>query len=97
VRREFSVLNQKGFTLIELISVLIIMGVIGSVAIKKYDLLTDTANERVLTVAIKELNVRESLTWTNMKISGDGYTNDGDVYTVSVNLTPSSQSQRVVA
>ena len=57
------------------------MGVIGSVAIKKYDLLTDTVSERVLTVAIKELNVRESLIWTNMKISGDGYTNDGDVYT----------------
>ena len=81
MRREFSVLNQKGFTLIELISVMIIMGVIGSVAIKKYDLLTDTVSERVLTVAIKELNVRESLSWANMKISGDGYTNDGDVYT----------------
>jgi prepilin-type N-terminal cleavage/methylation domain-containing protein len=81
VKREFSILNQKGFTLIELISIMIILGVLGSVAIKKYDNLTDTANERVLATAVKELNVRESLIWSNMKISSDGYTNDADVYT----------------
>jgi len=31
-------LTQKGYTLLELMSVLVIMGVIFSVAIKKYDL-----------------------------------------------------------
>jgi hypothetical protein len=60
---------------------MIILGVIGSVAIKKYDNLTNTARERILTTAVKELNVLESLIWTNMKISSDGYTNDEDVYT----------------
>ncbi len=48
---------------------------------KKYDNLTNTARERILTTAVKELNVLESLIWTNMKISSDGYTNDEDVYT----------------
>ncbi len=81
MQKEFSILNQKGFTLIELISIMIILGVIGSVAIKKYDNLTNTARERILTTAVKELNVLESLIWTNMKISSDGYTNDVDVYT----------------
>jgi prepilin-type N-terminal cleavage/methylation domain-containing protein len=80
VQKEFSILNQKGFTLIEMISIMIILGVIGSVAVKKYDDFTNTASERVLATAVKELNVRESLIWTNMKISNDGYTNDGDVY-----------------
>jgi prepilin-type N-terminal cleavage/methylation domain-containing protein len=75
-----SLQNQKGFTLIELISILIILGVIGSVAIEKYENLTHTAIERVLATAVRELNVRESLIWTNMKISSDGYTNDADVY-----------------
>ncbi len=81
MKSKFFKQNQKGFTLIELISIMIILGVLGSVAIKKYENLTNTARERILTTAVKELNVRESLIWTNMKISSEGYTNDEDVYT----------------
>ena len=69
-------LNQKGFTLIELISVMIIMGVVASVSIKKFDVITNTAGEKALNLGIKELNIRESLTWSNLKISSDGYTDD---------------------
>jgi len=72
--------NQKGFTLIELISVMIIMGVMSSVAVKKVDFITDTATTRALATAVKELNVRESLVWSNMKISNEGYTTDEDVF-----------------
>ena len=72
--------NQKGFTLIELISVMIIMGVMSSVAIKKVDFITDTASTRALATSLKELNVRESLVWSNMKISNDGYTTDEAVF-----------------
>jgi prepilin-type N-terminal cleavage/methylation domain-containing protein len=80
MEKRHSLGNQKGFTLIELISIMIILGVLASVAVRKYDNLTKTATERVLAVAVKELNVRESLIWSNMKISSDGYTNDTDVY-----------------
>lgn len=73
-------LNQKGFTLIELISVMIIMGVVASVSIQKFDLLSDTASKRALELGIKELNIRESLTWSQIKISTDGYTTDEDLY-----------------
>ena len=72
--------NQKGFTLIELISVMVIMGVMGSVAVKKVDILTDTASAKALAITVKELNVRESLVWSKMKISIDGYTTDADVF-----------------
>jgi Tfp pilus assembly protein PilE len=81
MKKRHSLGNQKGYTLIELISIMIILGVLGSVAVRKYDNLTNTASERVLAATVKELNVRESLIWTNMKISSDGYTNDTDVYT----------------
>ena len=74
-------LNQKGFTLIELISVMIIMGVMASVSIQRFDILSDSASQRVLHAGIKELNIRESLIWTNIKISLDGYTNDEDIFT----------------
>ena len=77
-------LNQKGFTLIELISVMIIMGVVASVSIQKFDIVSDTAGERALHLGIKELNIRESLTWSNIKISLDGYTNDAGLWSVVV-------------
>ena len=73
-------LNQKGFTLIELISVMIIMGVVASVSIQKFDIVSDTASERALYTGIKELNIRESLIWSNIKISSEGYSTDLELY-----------------
>ncbi|MGD8520750.1 MAG: prepilin-type N-terminal cleavage/methylation domain-containing protein [Desulfobacterales bacterium] len=77
-----SILDQKGFTLIELISIMVIMGVVASVGVKKLDLLSGTATTRVITEGIRELNVRESLTWTNIKLTDTGYTSDDDLFTV---------------
>jgi len=73
-------LTQKGFTLIEILSVMVIMSVMSSVAVQKFDLLSTTTGDRALHFAVKELNIRESLTWTNLKLSDDGWTNDGAVF-----------------
>ena len=54
-------LNQHGFTLIELISAMVIIGVMASVGIKKMDLISDTATDRAILETVKELNIRESL------------------------------------
>jgi prepilin-type N-terminal cleavage/methylation domain-containing protein len=78
--KESYTMNQKGFTLIELISVMIIMSVMASVGVKRLDLLSDTATDRAFQDGVKELNVRESLTWTNIKLSDTGWTNDGEVF-----------------
>lgn len=72
--------NRKGFTLLELMSVLVIMGVIFSVAIKKYDLLTDSASITALEAGVRELNTQETLVWTDMKLSDLGWISDADVY-----------------
>jgi hypothetical protein len=56
------------------------MGVMGSVAIKKVDFITDTASTKALVISVKELNVRESLVWSKIKISLDGYTTDADLF-----------------
>jgi prepilin-type N-terminal cleavage/methylation domain-containing protein len=82
MRKKFSCLNQKGFTLIEMISVMIIMGVVASVSIQKFNVVTDNAHEQALITGIKELNVREALIWSNIKISTDGYTNDDYLWTL---------------
>ena len=72
--------NQKGFTLLELMSVLVIMGVVVSVAIKKFDLLSDTASISAIKTGIRELNTRETLVWTQTKLSESGWENDVLVY-----------------
>jgi hypothetical protein len=56
------------------------MGVLASVMVEKFDLLSDTAAQRALLEGVKELNVRETLGWTNLKLSNTGWTNDADVF-----------------
>lgn len=72
--------NAKGFTLIELIAVMVILGVMASVGVKKFDLISSTASDRALQEGIKELNVRETVIWTNIKLSNTGWTDDADLF-----------------
>ena len=72
--------NHKGFTLLELMSVLVIMGVLTSAGVKKFDLLSDSADLTALATVIRELNKQETLIWTEMKLSDTGWTADVDVY-----------------
>ena len=72
--------TQHGFTMIELLSVMIIIGVVVTVAIKKLDLLSDSASITALQTGIRELRSRESVAWFKIKLSDTGYTTDGDVY-----------------
>jgi prepilin-type N-terminal cleavage/methylation domain-containing protein len=78
--KMFSISDQKGFTLIEIISVIVIMGVMSSVAVKKFDLLSGAATDKALQQGVKELNAREYLTWIDIKISSPNWTKDEDVY-----------------
>ena len=72
--------NQKGFTLIEIISVMVIMSMMFSVAVKKFDFLSDSASITSLKAGLSELRTRESVAWFNLKLSNTGYTNDADVF-----------------
>ena len=72
--------NRKGFTLIELMSVLVIMGVMFSVAIKKLDIVSDSASITAIKVGVRELNTQETLVWTQVKLSDTDWTSDADVY-----------------
>ena len=67
--------NQKGFTLLEIVAVLIILTILIAVAIPKYFGLPQDAAESTLKSAVAELNAREKLAWAKWKVDPtDTYT-----------------------
>jgi prepilin-type N-terminal cleavage/methylation domain-containing protein len=71
--------DQKGFTLVEIIAVLLIVSVLAAVVVPRFIDLDSSARVRAVEAAIAELNGRESLLWARLKISQTGYSPaDGD-------------------
>jgi len=61
--------NERGFTLVELIAVLIVLAVITTVVVIKFNLFTGSATQQMIDHSIGELNNREKMVWTNLKLS----------------------------
>ena len=77
---RFYIPDEKGFTLIELIFGLVIMSILASLAVRKFDLLSDIASLNAIKAGINELNAREALVWSKIKLSDSGWLKDLDVY-----------------
>ena len=72
--------KKGGFTLIEVIAVLILLGILAAVAIPKYVDLTVQAKQRALDAGISELNGREALQWGQAMLATSGSPVDTAIY-----------------
>ena len=64
--------NQKGFTLIEIIAVLVILGILAAVAIPKYLSMADEARIKAAQGAIAEVKGRLSSVQAKMMMANNG-------------------------
>lgn len=75
-------IKRRGFTLVEMVAVLVLLGVLVSVALPKYVDLSSNARDRAIHAGIAELNGREALAWGNLVISNAGFTDDATTFAV---------------
>lgn len=65
--------NQKGFTLVEILAVLVILGVIVGMVIPKFISIDKNAEKQGINMAIVDLNGQEMKVWTEGKFN-NGWT-----------------------
>jgi prepilin-type N-terminal cleavage/methylation domain-containing protein len=71
--------NQKGYTLIELIAVMVMISIMGAVVTKKATTATRIADQTVITSVSTTLNSQELMVWGGVLVSGK-YKDDRDVW-----------------
>jgi MSHA pilin protein MshA len=64
--------NEKGFTLIEIIAVLVILGILGAVAVPKYIDVSNDARNKAATGQINEVKGRLALSLASFMINNSG-------------------------
>ena len=72
MRGKHSIHNQQGFTLIEIIAVLILLGILAEVAVPKYIDLTVEANKKAAQGQIGEMKGRLSSALANYMLKNNG-------------------------
>jgi prepilin-type N-terminal cleavage/methylation domain-containing protein len=75
------IFNPRGFTLIEIIAVLIILSTLAAMAIPRFINLDANAKDRAIDSGISEINGRESLVWADIKVSPAGWSDDATLFT----------------
>ena len=81
--------TENGFTIVEIIAVLVILGILAAFAVTKYTDLEEKAKQRAFRTVVNEINAREFLTWSDAKISTSGFINDAKIFgSMNYNVDP---------
>ena len=89
MRNKHFKLTEKGFTLIEIIAVLVILGILAALAMPRFVDLENNARQKAIDTVVSEINARESLTWANHKISTSGFIDDATIFgEINLNFAP---------
>lgn len=80
IRRNTTRPRPAGFTLIEVIVVLVLLGILSALAVFRYLDLVESARVRAVDGGIAELNGRESLVWARLMLETGGSVTDEMVW-----------------
>ena len=81
-----SLREKKGFTLIEIIAVLVLLGILAAVAVPRFTNLQDKTREKAIQAAIAEVQARCSRIYANQILSNNGNSPAVTGITINVNL-----------
>lgn len=80
IRQIINIQQENGFTLVEIIAVLAILAILASLSMPRFIDLGDNAKQKILLSALSELNAQESLLWSKMKYSNEGWVDDETLF-----------------
>ncbi len=72
--------HHLGFTLLEIIAVLVIFGILAAVTVQRYIYLEENAYRLAIDAAVSGLNSRESRAWAEVKASSSGWISDNSIW-----------------
>lgn len=80
------VFNKKGFSLVEIMCVLVIMGIVLAVAVPRFIRVNDAAEQKVINHLVANLTSTEKTTWADFRLAGN-YKNDSLLFaTIDYNV-----------
>jgi len=73
-------MNEKGFTMIELIAVLLLTGILFTIAFTKFDFLGKNALDVVGEQVVQQMSTEALDGWTKAKFSNEGWVDDSTCF-----------------
>jgi prepilin-type N-terminal cleavage/methylation domain-containing protein len=72
---------EDGFTLVEIVAVLVILSVLAALSLPRFINLDQGASRQAVVAGVAQLNSREVMTWSRIKMSDAGWVDDAQVFT----------------